>query len=317
MLKRLTKEQKFSLGLSVVLHLAILIAILVQVNFSKTIKPAQTSAVQPIKAIVIDQATLQKEHEKIARKKQAQQEVLAAQQQRIQEEKRLAEIKKQQIIEQQKQEAQKIAEQKIAEQKIAEQKTREQEKARVAALEKEKKRLEQEKQKEEQRLAEVKRQRTLEEEKRKAEQAKLAEAAKLKKEQEAKEQAQREKALKEKALAEQKRKHEQQLTAQKSRQFDDELSRYAALVKEKVQRNFHAQGSYDEVTLTILHVRIAPGGDVMNVNVATSSGIPAFDRSAVAAVYRASPLPVPDSPEVFNKFRNLELEMSALELMPG
>ena len=45
-------------------------------------------------------------------------------------------------------------------------------------------------------------------------------------------------------------------------------------------------------------------GAVTAVQIAQSSGDTAFDNSAVAAVQKASPLPVPGDPEVLSKFRN-------------
>ena len=47
-----------------------------------------------------------------------------------------------------------------------------------------------------------------------------------------------------------------------------------------------------------------PGGDVTSVQVIKSSGDTAFDRSAEAAVYKASPLPMPDDPRVAQQLRS-------------
>ena len=57
-----------------------------------------------------------------------------------------------------------------------------------------------------------------------------------------------------------------------------------------------------------MEARLIPGGEVTpgSVRVIRSSGNPAFDRSVVAAVYKASPLPVP-SGRLFEQFRNLGL----------
>jgi colicin import membrane protein len=40
-----------------------------------------------------------------------------------------------------------------------------------------------------------------------------------------------------------------------------------------------------------------------------SSGIAAFDNSAVAAVYKSSPLPVPKDPQAFGVFRSFKLTL--------
>ena len=61
----------------------------------------------------------------------------------------------------------------------------------------------------------------------------------------------------------------------------------------------------DESLACLVSVRLIEGGEVVagSVRVEESSGNAAFDRSAVAAIYNASPLPVPTGPD-FAPFRN-------------
>jgi colicin import membrane protein len=47
-----------------------------------------------------------------------------------------------------------------------------------------------------------------------------------------------------------------------------------------------------------IQVRIAPGGDVLDVKVIATSGDASFDRSAEAAVRKASPLHMPPDAKV-------------------
>jgi TonB family protein len=61
----------------------------------------------------------------------------------------------------------------------------------------------------------------------------------------------------------------------------------------------------------VLRIRQVPGGEVLNVRILRSSGDPGFDQSAESAVLKASPLPVPSDPRLFNaEFRELDLEFS-------
>jgi colicin import membrane protein len=55
-------------------------------------------------------------------------------------------------------------------------------------------------------------------------------------------------------------------------------------------------------------VRLIPGGEVVpnSVRVVQSSGNTAFDQSVVAAVYGASPLPVPSGPLFDRYFREFD-----------
>lgn len=54
----------------------------------------------------------------------------------------------------------------------------------------------------------------------------------------------------------------------------------------------------------LLRIRLLPGGSVVGVAVIEGSGSLAFDDSAVRAVHKASPLPVPQEPELWNQFRD-------------
>jgi colicin import membrane protein len=54
-------------------------------------------------------------------------------------------------------------------------------------------------------------------------------------------------------------------------------------------------------------VRLGDGGEVLDVKLVRSSGYSQLDNSATAAVYKASPLPVPGDPELFEKFREIRL----------
>lgn len=57
----------------------------------------------------------------------------------------------------------------------------------------------------------------------------------------------------------------------------------------------------------ILHIRLGPGGVVLSTIVERQSGDGVLDRSAVAAVFKASPLPIPKDPALFDHFRDLRL----------
>lgn len=57
-------------------------------------------------------------------------------------------------------------------------------------------------------------------------------------------------------------------------------------------------------------IRLAPGGVVLDVTLQQGSGNDAFDRSAKTAVYKASPLPVPQDSALFDQFREFSLIVS-------
>lgn len=86
-----------------------------------------------------------------------------------------------------------------------------------------------------------------------------------------------------------------------------EIERYKTMVRQQVMRYWIVQNGLAKQDPTKLFVRVAPTGTVLDVKVLESSGNDALDRSAVAAVYKASPLPVPQDPELFRSFRELRL----------
>jgi colicin import membrane protein len=56
-------------------------------------------------------------------------------------------------------------------------------------------------------------------------------------------------------------------------------------------------------------IRLAPGGEVLQVSITKTSGDPSLDSSARAAVLKASPLPVPNDPALFAAFRQFALKV--------
>lgn len=86
-----------------------------------------------------------------------------------------------------------------------------------------------------------------------------------------------------------------------------ESQRYIPLIRERV-RQFWARPLASEPGLSaVVRVRLLPGGEVVpgSVRIIKSSGHTAFDQSVIAAVYRASPLPVP-SGAAFEPFREFD-----------
>jgi len=77
-------------------------------------------------------------------------------------------------------------------------------------------------------------------------------------------------------------------------------SRIEINIKRSIARNFNKVGLPNGLEC-ILHVRLIPGGEVINVSIAQSSGNDIFDRRAERATWKASPLPVPDDAATFDR----------------
>lgn len=93
------------------------------------------------------------------------------------------------------------------------------------------------------------------------------------------------------------------------------IDRYRGMIAQRVESKWNRPLSARAGMTATLRISILPGGEVGNVVVADSSGNPAFDASAVEAVKRANPLPVPDDPAVFSQsFRNFTLKFRPEDL---
>lgn len=108
--------------------------------------------------------------------------------------------------------------------------------------------------------------------------------------------------LKEMLQAEERQRREAERTARAMAVADE----YKVLIRQKVSRNWARPAGTGTGVQCLVRVRLAAGGEVLNARVVRSCGSPLFDRSVENAVYKASPLPVPGEPELFDYFREIE-----------
>jgi colicin import membrane protein len=223
----------------------------------------------------------------------------------------------------------------------------EREKRRQQELERERlKQLKDDAKKEEQRIEDLKKQQQkereeaaeLERQRKEIALKKQQEEAKRKKEEqeriarEARERKQREERLKkEQEELERIRKEQQELEAR--RRFQEQLaadeararaqrakerattlsSKYAALIKQKVQPKITISPDFSPTLSTRMNVTLTSLGEVRGVRIIQSSGNSAYDRAVETAIYASSPLPIPsreEDPEVNTMFQDLTLNFS-------
>ena len=178
------------------------------------------------------------------------------------------------------------------------------------------KRAEQEKQQEaalaEEKAAEDKRA----EEKRLADEAAKKAQEKADADRKAREAADAKKKAEEKRLADEQQKADQQAAADREadlkRSLDQELRQDAARssgalaswqsqITARIQRAWLRPASARPGIECVLNVTQVPGGEVTNVRIGTCNGDQAVRESIEAAVYRASPLPPPPDPTLFER----------------
>jgi colicin import membrane protein len=174
----------------------------------------------------------------------------------------------------------------------------EQEKMKKLAAENLKK-LQQQKAEQEKQLAEIKK-KQVEEAKRMEQQLAKQKEAELLKQQKVKAEAQ--------AKAQ-----SQAAEAKRAQEFADrqrmagEVDRYKALILNAIRDRWILPENVDPGLSSQFVIRLAPTGTVMDVRLAKSSGDALLDRTAQAAIWNASPLPVPSDATTFNMFREITL----------
>ena len=176
--------------------------------------------------------------------------------------------------------------------------------------ERERKTADEQRRQEQTRIAEQKRKeedrrKAAETEKKRKDEARQAEARKKKETEERRKSA--ESSLKEQLAREEKERTDAAARAEQAARAQSELARVEGLIRQKVERNWVRPAGWTKGMECVVRVRLAPTGEVINATIARPSGSPAFDRSVENAVYKASPLPLPEDKGLFEHFRELEL----------
>jgi colicin import membrane protein len=172
--------------------------------------------------------------------------------------------------------------------------------------------------------------RRLEEERRAEEEAKRLEQEKLKREEEARrleeqkqleqqrraEELRREEERRERAAAVE-RERQQQEAQRKQREADDAKRRVETAVRAAQQKLIDDWRARIQAKVTakivmppdlkgrpegVYEVTVLPGGDILEIQLKRSSGVPAYDAAVERAINLSSPLPVPDDSDLFQQY---------------
>ena len=90
--------------------------------------------------------------------------------------------------------------------------------------------------------------------------------------------------------------------------------KYMGLIQQTIRSNWINQFNPNANLTAVLKIKLDISGNVLSVVVASSSGNPAFDRQAVLAVKKSSPLPLPPDQSLAKKFLNLNLPFNNQDL---
>ena len=88
-----------------------------------------------------------------------------------------------------------------------------------------------------------------------------------------------------------------------------EMARYAAMIQNAVQRNWIRPATAPDDLRCSVRVSQLPNGEVTSVRVLSCNGNDAVVRSVEQAVYRASPLPLPENPLLFSRDMRLNFQL--------
>src|SRR5262249_37735149 len=91
------------------------------------------------------------------------------------------------------------------------------------------------------------------------------------------------------------------------------LNQYIERIKLKVRGRIVVPPGMNGNPKVIYSVTLLPGGEVLDIRLVKSSGVPAFDAAVERAIRAAEPLPVPSEPELFQQLSEAKYEFRPLE----
>ncbi len=145
------------------------------------------------------------------------------------------------------------------------------------------------------------------EEKQAVETKRLKEVEKKRKEEERKlAEAEFQRKLDEEILNEQAAVNKREADTERDRRALTEVEKFISLIHQDVTSSWILPANFKSGSRCTVRVKIIPGGEVADVKVSKCTGGVLFERSVDAAVRRASPLPVPKDPYVFDKIRDID-----------
>jgi colicin import membrane protein len=89
--------------------------------------------------------------------------------------------------------------------------------------------------------------------------------------------------------------------------------KYVSLIQDRIRRYIVEPANLQGNPQVEFDVVLIPGGEVLNLRLTRSSGNPAYDDAVERAIRKASPLPLPPDPALFQQFRELHLKIRPKE----
>jgi colicin import membrane protein len=283
------KKHPWILALVILVHLGL--ALLLGLNLSNDEAPPMPSAQKHkiIDAVVVD---ANKYDERVKKKERLKKQAV---QKKI-DDKKAAEKKKRLALKK-KVEEKKVREKKAREKKVVEKKAAEKKKLAIAKKKKQEKLKKEKLAKKKQAEKKAKEKKARE----KKERERIAAEKKRKAEEERKRRAEEKAELKRAVLEEERREEEARKQAARAARLQTQRQQYIMLIAQKVENNWLRPVSTTSGQSCDVIVRQTMSGDVIDVRVQSCTSDNAFQRSVERAVQKASPLPLPPDPELFDR----------------
>lgn len=125
----------------------------------------------------------------------------------------------------------------------------------------------------------------------------------------------RRKALQQRLLQQQLSSEKKQLTHAQTVALRGAIDRYKAAILQAIKPYWLIPDSANARQTVVYLIILGDKGQVRSVRLVRSSGNTALDRSARTAIMRASPLPIPKDPTLFDKFQELRLTLSPKQIL--
>lgn len=278
---QMVKRYPIAMGLSVIVHIMLLVVLVVGLEHTSTPAAPQHKQVKTMEAVVVDAGAVKAEAEKLkkaeqqkkqqeeTRKQQLQNEMDQARERREKEEQRIADLQRKQKESEQTE-------------KLKQKKLEQERKEKQQELDK----LEKQKQAEQKKLAEI------------AEKRKAEEDAEKKRKDAAEAEARRKQ---EEADLQRKMAEEEQKRAANNSRLQSLRDQYLLQIQQHISRNWLQPAKMSAGWQCEVKVQQNAMGDILSVQMVNCNGSEAFRGSVEQAVIKSSPLPVPREPDVFDK----------------
>lgn len=99
------------------------------------------------------------------------------------------------------------------------------------------------------------------------------------------------------------------------REAQGRINKYVALIIQSMTQHWIIPPQSKQNLKGELMIRLAPGGLVLDVQITKTSGDTALDSSARAAVFKASPLPVPSDIKEFEPFKQFVIKFTPKDVL--